>query len=95
MFKVFSMAKAIQYTHPELSKEFFSLLYIPVFDGIEKVRRTPEEMKMDLLLLFITFRLHAYERYAGSRNFTKTPSLFNPTAQIFLDSLPFSAECFC
>ena len=92
MFQIFVMAKAIQYTHPELSKEFFSLLYIPVCDGIEQVRRTHEEIKLDILLLFITLRLHAYERYAGSRNFTKTPSLFNPTAKIFLDSLPFSAE---
>ena len=89
-FQQFVRAKTIQPTHPHISKEFFSLLYIPVYDVIDKVSRTVEEMKMDLYILFITFRLTAYENYAGSELYNITPSLKNPTKQIFLKHSPFS-----
>ena len=48
-------------------------------------------MKMDLLLLFITFRLHAYENTLALE-IQKKKSLFNPIKKKFLDSVPFFAE---
>ena len=63
-----------------------------MYDVVDKVDRTVEGMKMDLYLLFICFRLLAYDNYAGSDLYNITPSLFNPTKQTFLRQFPFSPE---